>query len=76
MGRKKPCDPRSPEEWQGAVDMAAFLRIIEDCRMYGLVTGGPKVDISRCDDILEKGKRRGVVPAPPDQLIARFKGLL
>jgi len=55
-------DPKTPEEWQEAVDAAAGARAIADCMMYGLLTG-PKINVRRCDDILERGRKRGVTPS-------------
>jgi hypothetical protein len=48
-------DPKTPEEWQTAVDSASALRLIADCRMYGLIDGGPSIDVARCDEIVERG---------------------
>jgi hypothetical protein len=31
--------------------------------MYGLIEGGPNIDVARCDEILEHGKARGVYPS-------------
>lgn len=56
-------DPLTPKEWQEAVDAAAALRALADCVMYGLIEGGPKIDVARCDDILERGRKRGVRPS-------------
>ena len=63
--RPKPQEPKTREEWQDAVDAAAAARAIEDCRMYGLITGGPAVNVARCDDLLKRGRARGVVPSAP-----------
>lgn len=63
-------DPKTYAEWQVAVDAAAGFIAIDDCRLYGLITGGPTVDRNRSLDILEKGKARGIRPSRPDQEIA------
>jgi hypothetical protein len=55
-------DPRSDAEWQAAVDAADFLLRLEAARAYGLVTGGPEIDVRRCEAILARGRERGVVP--------------
>jgi hypothetical protein len=36
--------------------------LLDSARLYGLVTGGPHVNVARCDVILARGKQRGVVP--------------
>jgi hypothetical protein len=48
-------DPESPAEWQEAVDTAHFLLLLDSARQYGLVEGGPAVDIERCEAILKRG---------------------
>lgn len=57
-------DPKTRAEWQEAVDGAKGLLLLDSARQYGLVTGGPEVDVDRCEKILQAGRRRGVRPAP------------
>lgn len=54
--------PRNEAEWREAVNIASALRLLHDCKLYGLVTGGPKADIERCDLILSRGKSLGFEP--------------
>ena len=66
-------DPQTPEEWQTAATMAHLLLTIESARMYGLIEGGPKVDLQRCEQILELARRRKVYPQKlTDQEIGAF----
>lgn len=58
-------DPKTPEQWQQAVDLAAAARVLADCKMYGLIEGGPVIDVARCDEILDVGARLGVRPSKP-----------
>lgn len=58
----KPKDPETPTEWQDAVDAAYACANIEAARAYGLVTGGPKIDLKRCEEILSIGKSLGIQP--------------
>jgi hypothetical protein len=58
-------DPKTSEEWQQAVDSAAAARAIADCKMYGLLEGGPQININRCDSILRRGAKRGITPSRP-----------
>jgi protein gp37 len=37
--------------------------LIDSARQYGLITGGPKADVERCIEILEKGSGSGTNPA-------------
>jgi hypothetical protein len=55
-------DPESLEDWQLAVDAAKGYVALEASRQYGLVTGGPGVNLERCYEILEEGRRRGLKP--------------
>jgi hypothetical protein len=57
--------PTTPAEWQNAVDAAAGLRAIADCKMYGLLEGGPSIDVGRCDELLERGRLIGCFPSRP-----------
>lgn len=57
-------DPKTPEEWQEAVDAAQVLLMILSARLYGLITGGPTANVARCEEILRKGRDRGIRPSP------------
>jgi hypothetical protein len=65
-------DPKTPEEWQEAVNAAEFYLSLDACRQYGLVTGGPGVNAARCEEILRRGKWRGIRPAPFDELVKAY----
>jgi len=56
-------DPVTPREWQDAVDAAHACLCLDSARTYGLVVGGPKVDVDRCLLILRQGRERGFTPA-------------
>ncbi len=55
-------NPSTNEEWQEAVDTAEFLILLDSPRQYGLVTGGPEANIKRCNEILNEGRFRGILP--------------
>ena len=55
-------DPKTREEWQSAVDAAEGLLLLESARAYGFVTGGPGIDVVRCEEILRRGALRGFTP--------------
>jgi hypothetical protein len=57
-------EPETTQDWQEAVDAAEGALALDSARKYGLVKGGPEVNVSRCEAILERGKKRRVVPAP------------
>lgn len=63
-------NPKTPAEWQEAVDLASGWRIIADAEMYGLLTGVPKINLTRCDRILALGKKAGVRPSKPAAALA------
>ena len=56
-------NPRTNQEWHEAVDAAKGALVLESARMYGLVRGGPKVNIARCEEILLLGKKKGFQPS-------------
>lgn len=62
-----PAEPRMPRtrgEWQDAVDAAEGALCLGSARQYGLVTGGPEVNLERAAVLLREGKRHGITPAP------------
>jgi hypothetical protein len=60
--------PRSKRQWQVAVDTVDACLAIDAARLYGLITGGPKIDVDRCVMILEFGKKKGIVPSKAKQI--------
>ena len=54
---------RLKKEWQEAVDLANFYLLLDSCRQYGSVTGGPKINVDRCVEIIQEGKKRGISPS-------------
>jgi hypothetical protein len=56
--------PSSPAEWQEAVDAAEGALALDTARKYGLVTGGPEINVARCCEIKLKGLRMGIRPRP------------
>ena len=55
--------PRTKKQWQIAVDAAHGALALDSARQYGLVTGGPKVNVDRCDAIIRTGRKVGVMPS-------------
>ena len=54
--------PGTSQEWQEAVNLAEFLLLVHSARQYGLITGGPEVNVDRCVDMLARGARHGYRP--------------
>ena len=70
-------DPKTPQQWQCAVDAAQGLLYLDSARKYGLVTGGPaNINIERCEEILRRGAEMGIWPAPdaPERLARELTG--
>ena len=61
-------DPRTPEEWQDAVNAARYFLIIADCTSYGILHYRGEVNLGRCNDILQRGAARGILPASLEEL--------
>jgi hypothetical protein len=70
--RRNERDPETPDEWQEAVNAAEFLTGLDSARQYGLITGGPRIDLQRCEEILRRGETLGYTPASLDTLISTF----
>jgi hypothetical protein len=58
-----PAEPKTPEEWQTAVDAADALLHIQSAEAYGFITGAPHVNVERCEQLLAAARRRGVTPS-------------
>lgn len=67
-------EPQTRGEWQDAVDAAHACLALDAARQYGLVTGGPPVNVDRCAQILSDGAARGIRPSP--DAVERFIGEL
>ncbi len=65
-------EPESPNDWQAAVDAADFLILLDDAVRFGLLTGGPTANVTRCLDILDRGAERGVFPSLGERRRARI----
>ncbi len=55
--------PRTPEEWQEAVDCAEGALALDSARQFGLVKYGPWVNVERCERVLAVAAKRGIVPS-------------
>ena len=65
-------NPETVEEWQEAVDAAEFFLTMDSARQYGLVQTDMRVNAERCEELLRRGKERGIVPASIDKLCEKF----
>ena len=55
--------PLTPEDWQLCVDCAHTGLLLDSARQYGLVTGGPVIDVDRAEQLLNAGRLRGYTPS-------------
>ncbi len=55
-------NPKNLREWQEAADAAELFLQIDSARSYGLITGGPVVDVDRCEELLKLAARRKIRP--------------
>lgn len=58
-------DPKTPAEWQEAVNLAEVLLDLENCKSYGLLASErlPYALRARSEELLNRGKRLGFRPA-------------
>lgn len=63
MPNPSPLEPQTYEEWQRVADIAGGALVLRDARRYGLVVGGPVVNVARCEEILTRAAQLGVTPA-------------
>lgn len=62
--------PQTREQWQKAVDAATGLKVIADCKLYGLLKGGPYINVDRCAEIVRRGEVLNVHPSKPKTELA------
>lgn len=67
-------EPRTREEWQEAVDEADFWLHVDASTKYGLVEYSGRVNLERCEKMIERGRSEGVTPSP-DAVERTFKRL-
>lgn len=69
-------NPTTSGEWQQAVNLASALLLIDSAKQYGLVHGGPEIDVPRCEELLQRGRELQVLPvkAGVDAAILGFSG--
>lgn len=65
-------DPETPQEWQEAVKQAEFFLALDSALLYGLIDTDIRADVERCDEILRRGKQRGIEPRPLEQVIPQM----
>ena len=67
--------PKTAADWQVAVDAAHCMLVLDSCKQYGLLTGGPKINQDRCSMIMETGEEKGYKPSPDalDKFAAELK---
>lgn len=60
---KQPLDmPVTPSEWREGVNAASTMLAVAIAQRYGLMRGGPVVDVEACTVMLKRGKRLGYLP--------------
>lgn len=65
-------DPTTAAEWQEAVDVAKTCLLIDSARGYGLIEGGPEVNVERCLEMIQRGEAIGVTPSEIEVLMRRY----
>ena len=61
--RRQYPEPETLAEWQDAVDLAEVYLQLDSARAYGLVIGGPAVNVQRCEDLLRRALAFNIRPA-------------
>lgn len=53
-------DPGTIAEWREAALGADALLLIDAGQQYGLITGGPKANVERCEEIVRRASKIGI----------------
>jgi hypothetical protein len=57
-----PNEPSTDAEWQEAVDAAYAAALVAAAVSLGLLEEGPRIDLSRCQQLIRRGKGLGFSP--------------
>lgn len=63
-------DPETDDEWREAALLARGALLLESAKAYGLVRGGPVVDVPRCEELLARASARGIEIDDHDAAVA------
>lgn len=55
-------EPETLEDWQEAADLATTCLALESTRQFGLIEGGPDINVERCEDLLAGAAALGIEP--------------
>lgn len=61
----RPAVPKTPIEWQAAVDVANLLLLLEMGRTWALVDEQGRVNRERCENFIATAKARLIYPRTP-----------
>jgi hypothetical protein len=53
-------DPVTDEEWRHAALLARGALLFQAARLYGLVRGGPGIDVPRAEVLVARASARGI----------------
>lgn len=55
--------PIEPHLVQELVDVAYVMLAIDSAHAYGLIEGGPEINVERCREVLDHGNGLGLLPS-------------
>jgi hypothetical protein len=74
-GERSPNEPLSEAEWQEAVDGAYAAVLIDAAVRLGLLEAGPRVNLSRCRQLIRRGRDLGFAPQR-DAVVRIIEGMV
>ncbi len=67
-------EPQTLDDWQDVADLSTTYLALESARQYGLIEGGPEVNVERCEELLAGAAALGIEPR--DDAIERCLSLI
>lgn len=64
-------DPTTRKEWRKVALLARGALLFHSARAYGLIDGGPEINVERCEKLLAGARARGIT-VNADAAIAAF----
>jgi hypothetical protein len=69
-------DPETRGEWLEAALTAEVLLRTDSARKYGFITGGPDVDLTRCEEILRRAREEHDIACTEAEIVAAIPAVL
>jgi len=64
--------PHTRQQWQEAVTSAHHFLLLDAARQYGLIEGGPRVNLDRCKSLIKQARKKKIQPDSSEEALKAF----